>query len=106
MGTRVPHNYANFLMRAFERKYIYSPKYYQHIWFYCRYINNLFFIWTVTTGEYEWFYRYFSPQDDKVYTETFKEQIAFLGKTITLEEDGTIKTEIFKKKKKKKKKKK
>ena len=38
-------------MGAFQRKYIYNYKYYLHIWFYCRFMYHLLFIWTRKTGK-------------------------------------------------------
>ena len=58
MGTRAAPNYANIFMGAFERKYIYNSKYYTHIWFYCRYIDDIFLIWTGSQEELQEFFEY------------------------------------------------
>ena len=52
MGTICAPNYANIFMEKFEKTYIY-PYIYQFSNFYCRFINDIFFIWNGTVIQFQ-----------------------------------------------------
>ena len=99
MGTRAAPNYASIFMGAFERKHIYNSKYYQHIWFYCRFIDDIFIIWTGSEKELKEFFEYINKvhKTIKFTTEHSRYSINFLDTIVTINEDGTLTTDVFQK---------
>ncbi|XP_075450419.1 uncharacterized protein LOC142491563 [Ascaphus truei] len=58
MGSNVAPSYANLYMTDFEEQFIYPTEHYKRMLFYCRYIDDLLFLWEGTEEELIHFFDY------------------------------------------------
>lgn len=96
MGTKCAPTYATLYMGKFEENYI-LPVIREAILLYCRFIDDIFFIWTKTEDE---LVRVIDELNSihptiKFDVQFSKENINFLDTTVTITKDNTIKTTVY-----------
>ena len=98
MGTKCATQYANLFMGKFEEWYI-LPKIRDAILLYCRFIDDIFFIWTGTVERLIKMTEELNKTHPtiKFDTQYSKETINFLDTTLTITKEGMLKTNIYSK---------
>ena len=99
MGTRAAPNYANLYMGKFEAHHIFESIWIAFILYYCRFIDDLFFIWTHSEDELKQFLEYMNSVDENIkFTHKFsKHKIDFLDVTVIKDTQGNLSTDVYQK---------
>ena len=98
MGTKCAPQYANLFMGKFEESHI-LPKIKDIILLYCRFIDDIFFIWTGSEEELVIVTNAFNDLHPNIKFEVqySKERIDFLDTTVIITKENTIETTIYRK---------
>ena len=98
MGTKCATQYANLFMGKFEERHI-LPKIQAAILLYCRFIDDIFFIWTGTVQQLIKITEDLNKIHPTIKFETqySKDSINFLDTTISITKEGRLKTNIYSK---------
>ncbi|XP_054871029.1 uncharacterized protein LOC118470507 isoform X2 [Amphiprion ocellaris] len=101
MGASYAPNYAGLFLGLWEERYVHSTEnpFKQLIKYYGRYIDDLFFIFTGTTEQLQEFHQYLNSTNPniKLSLEFSNKEINFLDLLISLDEQGSIHTSLFRK---------
>ena len=97
MGTRAAPNYANVYMGNFENKYIYQSPAMTSIAFYKRFIDDIFFIWIGGEHCLKKLLDHLNKVHDsiKFTSEYSTKAINFLDTTVIINDDGSLKTDLY-----------
>ena len=92
-------HYANIFMGKFEKKHIYETIWNAHIIYYCRFIDDLFFIWNDTEHNLNHFFNHLNSvnNDIKFEYKYSKEKIDFLDVIILKDKTGNLSTDVHQK---------
>ena len=99
MGTRAAPNYANIFMGKFEKTHIYESNWWEYLRFFCRFIDDLFFIWTGTESNLIEFINHLNSvnQDIKFTYKYSTRNMDFLDVTVMKDDEGNLTTDVFQK---------
>jgi hypothetical protein len=95
MGTKVAPSFANLFMADFEDKHVYNYPVQPTLWL--RYIDDIFLIWKHPQEDLEKFLDHLNSCHPTIkFTHEYSHtSVNFLDTTVSLESDGTLKTNLY-----------